>query len=131
MLQTQRNKYLETTVQTASPSQLLIMLYDGAIRACKIAIEALKQNNYQEAHSNLIKAQDIVSEFMITLDQGSPIAEGLWKLYDYFNYRLREANMHKSVEPVEEVLEHLMELKETWIQASKAVMGTTAGARHG
>jgi flagellar protein FliS len=119
MIQAQRNKYLESTVQTATPAQLLIMLCDGAIRFCRLGIEALKSNNFQDANNNLVKAQDIISEFVITLDRTSPIAEHLLRLYEYFGYRLIEANIQKSLVPAEEVLGHLIELKETWIQAAK------------
>lgn len=115
----QRNKYLETTVQTASPAQLLIMLYDGAIRFCRQGIEAIKDHNFPEANTNLLKVQNIVSEFIITIDRTSPISENLLSLYEYFNMRLIEANMKKDIEPAEEVLSHLVELKETWIQAAK------------
>lgn len=115
----QRNKYLQTTVQTASPAQLLIMLYDGAIRFCRQAIEAIKLQKFSDANTNLLKAQDIINEFIITIDRTSPIAENLLKLYDYFKLRLIEANTKKNIEPAEEVLGHLIELKETWIQAAK------------
>jgi flagellar protein FliS len=115
----QRNKYLETTVQTATPAQLLIMLYDGAIRFCRQAIKALQEKDYTEANSNLLKAQDIISEFIITIDRSSPVADGLLRLYEYFNTLLIESNIKKSIEPAEEVLAHLIELKETWFQAAK------------
>ncbi|BFT68683.1 flagellar export chaperone FliS [Paenibacillus sp. P36] len=134
MIQAQRNKYLENTVQTASPAQLLIMLCDGAIRFCRAGIEALKTTNYQDANTNLVKVQDIISEFSITIDRDAPIADDLLRLYEYFNYRLIEANMKKSVEPAEEVLGYLVQLKETWLQAAKQVSvgsATPAGALHG
>ncbi|WP_159885441.1 flagellar export chaperone FliS [Paenibacillus puerhi] len=126
MIQSQRNKYLETTVQTATPAQLLIMLCDGAIRFSRLAIEALKSKNYQEANSNLVKVQDIISEFSITLDRTSPLSDNLLRLYEYFTHRLMEANVKKSVEPAEEVLGYLVELKETWIQAAKQMNHTSA-----
>ncbi|CAG7656157.1 flagellar export chaperone FliS [Paenibacillus allorhizosphaerae] len=129
MQQLQRNKYLENSVQTATPAQLLIMLYDGAIRFCKQAIAAIKQNNYEEAHINLTKTQDIISEFVITLDRNSSIAESLLRLYEYFNFRLIEANIQKKAESAEEVLGYLIELKETWMQAVKA--GQSGNAKLG
>jgi len=119
MIQAQRNKYLETSVQTAAPAQLLIMLVDGAIRFCRAGVEGIKQGNYEDANTQLVKAQNIISEFVITLDRSSPIADNLLQLYEYFNHRLVQANIKKSVEPAEEVLQYLVELKETWIQASK------------
>ncbi|KRE44483.1 flagellar export chaperone FliS [Paenibacillus sp. Soil522] len=115
----QRNKYLETTVQTASPAQLLIMLFDGAIRFCRQGIAAIKDKNHPDANTNLLKVQEIINEFIITIDRSSPMADNLLRLYQYFNTRLFEANVKKIVEPAEEVLAHLLDLKETWIQAAK------------
>lgn len=133
MIQAQRNKYLENTVQTASPAQLLIMLCDGAIRFCRAGIEALKNTNYQDANTNLVKVQDIISEFSITIDRDAPIAADLLRLYEYFTHRLMEANIKKSAEPAEEVLGFLLQLKETWMQAALLVKGssTPAGAING
>jgi flagellar protein FliS len=129
MLQMHRNKYLETTVQTAAPAQLLIMLCDGAIRFCRKGIEAIQKNDIEEANNSLGRVQEIIHEFIITLDKESPIADGLLKLYDYFLYRLIEANVQKKTEPAEEVLGYLVELKETWVQAAKIVAETSA--KHG
>jgi flagellar protein FliS len=118
MNQSQPNKYLESAVQTASPEKLLIMLCDGAIRFCKMGIEKINQQQFIDAHMNICKAQDIISEFIITLDHSAPVAEGLLKMYDYFNFRLIQANTKKEIEPIEEVIQFLAELKETWIQAA-------------
>jgi flagellar protein FliS len=117
--QQQRNKYLQTTVQTAPPQQLLIMLYDGAIRFCRQGIDAIKEQNYVLANTSFLRTQDIINEFIITIDRTSPLSENLINLYEYFNSRLIEANMKKDVEPAVEILAHLMELKEIWIQAAK------------
>lgn len=125
---------MESTVQTATPAQLLIMLCDGAIRFCRLGIEALKVNNYQEANTNLVKVQDIISEFIITLDRSAAVSDGLLKLYEYFGYRLIEANTKKATEPAEEVLGYLVDLKETWMQAAKTVMAAApvkSGILHG
>lgn len=131
MIQTPGNKYLETTIQTASSSRLLIMLYDGAIRFCKLGIESIRQKEYEKANINLCKAQDIIQEFIITLDHSSPIAEGLLRLYDYFLFRLMEANTKKAPEPAEEVLSYLVDLKATWIQAASSVSISQPSADHG
>lgn len=119
MLPSQQNKYLEASVQTATPAQLLIMLCDGAIRFCKMGIESTKKGNFEDANKNLFKVQDIVKEFMITLEPNSPISEGLFQLYEYFILKLVEANTKKVSAPAEEVLGYLLELKETWFQAAK------------
>jgi flagellar protein FliS len=122
MIQSQRNKYMETTVQTATPAQLLIMLIDGATRFCKMGIIAIEQKNHVEANLNLGKVQDIISELIITLDRESAIADGLLRLYEYFNFRLTEANIQKKVEPAQEVLGYLLELKEVWVQAARSTL---------
>lgn len=129
----QRNKYLETTVQTASPAQLLIMLYDGAIRFCRSAIEAIHDNRVEEANTNIQKVQNIISEFIITLDRTSPMADQLLKLYEYYKLRLTEANIRKDAAPAEEVLGYLLEMKEAWFQAARQLnQGSgAAGARNG
>ncbi|WP_128896379.1 flagellar export chaperone FliS [Longirhabdus pacifica] len=112
------NKYKQTSIQTASPAQLLIMLYDGAIRFCRQAIHAIEQNQIEEANMNIQKVQNIIHEFSSTLDKNAPIAEQLLPLYEYFQSKLVEANMHKKTEPLEEILEYLKQLKETWMQAA-------------
>ncbi|KRE97939.1 flagellar export chaperone FliS [Paenibacillus sp. Soil766] len=132
MIQPQQNKYLETTIQSATPAQLLILLCDGAIRFCKQFIEALKVNNYEEANRNVIKVQDIIKEFIITLDLNAPISQDLLVMYDYIEFRLLEANMHKSMTSAEEVLGYLQELKSTWMEANKiAVSAKATGTMHG
>lgn len=117
----QRNRYVEMTVQTANSGQLLIMLFDGAIRFCKQAIEAIEDKRFNDANVSLQKTQDIITEFIITLDRTSPIAETLLPLYDYYNRLLIQANIKKSAEPVREVLGYLTEMKETWVQAALIV----------
>lgn len=134
MMPMQNNRYLETSIQTASPAQLLLMLYDGAIRFCKAGIEALHQKRYQDANTNLMKVQNIVKEFMVTLDQKAPIAKTLMPLYEYFNYQLIEANLQKDPTKAEEVLGYLVELRETWYQAAKQVntaQNQPLNAKHG
>jgi flagellar protein FliS len=128
----QRDKYLKQSMQTVPPAQLLIMLYDGAIRFTKLAIEAIEKKDFVQAHKNIIKSQDIVQEFIITLDRDASVSEGLLKLYDYFYYLLVQANVKKDVKPLHEVLEYLTELKETWVQAARlAIQTTKIGGGHG
>ncbi|WP_274362528.1 flagellar export chaperone FliS [Paenibacillus thermotolerans] len=129
MIQQQPNKYLETAVQTASPQQLLIMLYDGGIRFCRAGAEAIRQKRYEDANKSLCRVQDIINEFIITLDRNAPVAKGLLALYEYMNHQLIQANIKKDEEIVQEVLGYLQELKETWVQAAKSAAG--AGPKHG
>ncbi|MDF2667949.1 MAG: flagellar export chaperone FliS [Paenibacillus sp.] len=127
MINAQPNKYLENTVQTASPAQLLIMLCDGAIRFSKKSLEDIKNDDFISANTNIGKVQDIVNEFIITLDRSSPVAENLLRLYEYFSYLLIQANIKKDPVPIHEVVGYLVELKETWIQAAKITNSQRTG----
>ncbi len=131
MISPQTNKYLESSIQTASPAQLLIMLCDGAIRFCKLSVEDIKKLDYIAANEHIGKVQDIINEFIITLDRSSPIAEGLLKLYDYFMYLLIQANTKKDIQPIQEVIGYLGELKETWFQAARQTNSQKPGAQYG
>ena len=117
----QPNKYFENAVLTASPAQLLIMLCDGAIKFCKKAIEEIQKKDYIEANIHLCRVQDIVNEFIITLDKESPVADSLLRLYDYYLYRLQEANVKKNIPMIEEMIRHFTELKQTWTEAALIV----------
>lgn len=127
MYQAQQNKYMQTSIQTATPAQLLIMLHDGAIRFSRISIDAIQQRKYDVASENLCKVQDIIREFAVTLDKQSPVAESLLQLYDYFLFQLIEANKNKEIEPIEEIIQHLQELKQTWVEAARAGVGSKEG----
>jgi len=130
MISTQQNKYLEASIHTATPAQLLLMLYDGAIRFCKLGIESTQKGKFEDANRNFCKVQDIVKEFMITLEPNAAISEGLLQLYEYFLFRLVEANTKKDIVPAEEVLGHLIELKSVWFQAARTVQETTIGIKN-
>lgn len=114
-------QYQQTQVQTASPEKILIMLYDGAIQFLNKAKAGMENKNIEETHNNIIKAQRIISEFMNTLDRdnGGEIAQNLFKLYEYLNYRLIQSNVKKDITGIDEVLRHLKELKSTWEEAIK------------
>jgi len=113
-----QNIYKQNQVTTAPKKKLLIMLYDGAIKFLKLAVKAIEEKDNQEANTNIIKAQDIIMEFMTTLDfeAGGEIAQGLYKLYDYMYRRLIDANIKKDVAAIEEVIKYLEELRDTWAQ---------------
>lgn len=131
MIQPQQNKYLEATLQTATPAQMLVMLCDGAIRFSKFALEAISKKNISDAHHYIGRIQDIISEFIITLDKDSPIAAQLLPLYEYFQHRLTEANIRKEAEPIEEVLGYLADLKQIWAEAARSSQANKQGVTHG
>lgn len=115
----QAENYKKTQVETASPEELLIMLYEGAIRFLLLAKKANDEKEAEKCHRNIIKAQHIIQEFMNSLDMeiGHDIAENLFRLYEYLNYQLVQANVKKDMSLVDEVLGHLRELKRTWEEA--------------
>ncbi|HEY8436096.1 MAG TPA: flagellar export chaperone FliS [Haloplasmataceae bacterium] len=123
--------YQQQAVQTATPAQLLLMLYDGAIRFTKQAIQALQENNIESAHHAILRVQDIVREWMVTLDQSAPIAKQLMPLYDYFLRLLIQANVKKDPTPLKELLGYLEDLHDAWAQAAKKVAGQLADVKGG
>jgi len=112
--------YKRTTVETASPGQLVVMLYDGAARFLDQAKVELDEKRPKEAHLFLIKAQKILSELMSSLDmeQGGEIAENLLALYEFMFMRLVDANMRKDSAPVVEVMELMLSLRGAWGEAA-------------
>jgi flagellar protein FliS len=113
--------YQQNAVQTASPERLLLMLYDGAIRFMNQAKAYLEKGELQQVHNNLIKAQDIIRELMVTLNMDYEISHQLLPLYDYYLRRLIEANLKKQAEPIDEVLAFMTDLRQTWEQAIRLV----------
>lgn len=116
--------YRETRVRTASPGQIIIMLYDEAIKQLDLGIEMLTLNQkgkpdpsrIEPIHKALVKAQDIITELMVSLDfdQGGEIAKNLFSLYTWFNRELLEANLSKDVERIKAVRTMMNELRGAW-----------------
>lgn len=119
MITSPYEKYRQSSVQTSTPAQLVVMLYDGAIRFVRTAMDGLSKQDYEKTSLNFGKAQSIVSELMSTLDYSYEISKNLYSLYEYTNFLLVEANIRKSPEKAEEAIGYLTELRETWLQASK------------
>ena len=113
------NQYKKTAVNTASKEQILLMLYDGAIKFLHKAKIAFETNDIEQIHNNITRAERIITEFQSTLDMenGGRFAQELYALYEYLNNRLFMANMKKRTDYVDEVLKHLTELRDTWREA--------------
>lgn len=113
-----QNAYRNNQVTTAPKKKLLIMLYDGAIKNLKLAEIAIEEKNIQETNTNIVKTQDIIMEFMHTLnfEVGGEVANNLYQLYEYMYQRLIRANIDKDIEAVKEVRKYLEELRDTWAQ---------------
>ena len=115
--------YQNSKIMTASPAELTLMLYDGAIKFCNIAIVGIEKKDVEKAHNNIIKVERIIIEFQSTLDHKYPVAKDFDQVYTYLIRRLREANIKKDPEILEEVLKHLRTMRDTW----KEVMALNQG----
>lgn len=107
-------QYKNSRVLTASPAELTLMLYEGAIKFCNIAITAVENKDIQKAHTNIIKTQRIIEHFRITLDMKYPVAQDFDRVYEYLLRRLVEANTKKDKEILEEVCGHIRSMRDTW-----------------
>ena len=117
-----RNPFAEYTtnkILTASPAEVTLMLYEGAIKFCNIAIGAIENGEIEKAHNNIKKTQRIIEEFRNTLDHKYPVAEDVDRIYVYLLRRLFEANMKKDKEILEEVNMHLRSVRDTWKEVMK------------
>ncbi|MCR4684122.1 MAG: flagellar export chaperone FliS [Lachnospiraceae bacterium] len=115
----QMDQYTRNRILTASPAELTLMLYDGAIKFCNIAILGIEQGSIQKAHDNIMKVQRIIEEFQITLNFDYAIANDYNNVYNYLIKRLREANMTKDKATLEEVSKHLHTLRDAWKEVMK------------
>lgn len=106
--------YANNKVMTASPGELTLMLYDGAIKFCNLAMVAIEENDVEKAHINIVKVEHIIEEFQSTLNHKYPVADDFEAVYAYLMRRLREANVKKDKEILEEVLGHLRTMRDTW-----------------
>lgn len=109
-------QYNNSKVLTASPAELTLMLYDGAIKFCNIAIDAAQKKDIQKTHDNIIKVENIVAYLRNTLDMKYPVAQEYERIYAYLQQRLLIANMKKEPEILEEINEHLRSVRDTWKQ---------------
>lgn len=107
-------QYNNSKVLTASPAELTLMLYDGAIKFCNIAMVAAEQRNIEKAHINIIKTEKIIEHLQVTLDMKYPVAEDFDRVYTYLLKRLREANAKKDKMILEEVCNHIRSMRDTW-----------------
>lgn len=108
------NAYQKNAILTASPPELTLMLYEGAIKFCNIGIMAIEKKNYEEANTNLKKAQAIITELRVTLNHKYPVWEDFERVYDWIYRRLVEGNIHKDIEVVEDALKYIREMRDTW-----------------
>ena len=116
-------KIKNNAILTASPQELTLMLFDGAVKFGNQAKMAMAAGDYNKSHRLITRVQDIVQEFQITLDMNYQVSEGMALMYDYIARRLVDANIKKDPVILEEALGYIRELRTSWREAMKIAKG--------
>ena len=114
-------QYKKTQIETTPKEQILLMLYDGAVRFLHQAKAGFAEKNIEKIHNNLVRVQNIITEFETSLDMetGGDFAKNLFALYEFMNRQLVKANMKKDEAALDVVIKHMTELRDTWREAVK------------
>ncbi len=106
--------YQNNSVETASPGELTLMLYNGCIKFIKVAKTAMEAKEIEKKNTNIQKAQNIIQELMVTMNQEYAVSKEILPLYDYMNRRLMEANVKNDADILDEVQGMAVEFRDTW-----------------
>ncbi|WP_282154556.1 flagellar export chaperone FliS [Cytobacillus gottheilii] len=107
-------KYQQTSVNTASPAELSLMLYNGCLKFMSQAKQAIEQKNIEKKNEYIQRAQMIIQEFMVTLNRDVAMSEDLMRLYDFIFRKLVDANTHSDLTALKEAEEMVLDLRNTW-----------------
>lgn len=118
--------YQKNKILTASPAELTLMLYEGAIKFVNIAIMGIEKKDIEKAHINIIKAQRIIDEFLATLNPKYEVSKDFEQVYNYLLKRLYEANITKDPAILEECLVHLRTMRDTWKEVMRITKNQTS-----
>lgn len=113
------NAYKNQQIMTSSPEQLTLLLYNGALRFLNESILAMEQGDIQKSHNANMRVQDIIREFVITLDMNYELSNIWARLYEYTEYCLIQGNIKKEVGLLEQAKSMLQELRDAWAEAMK------------
>lgn len=127
-MQAQEN-YLRTQINTASPSELTLMLFNGCVKFLKQAQIYLQNRNYEQKNLYIHKARDIIDELNLTLDMRYDLSSQLRALYHFINEQLAKANMKNDPEALQVSLDLVSELRDTWAEAMKKAKTQEKAAR--
>ncbi|PLR78234.1 flagellar protein FliS [Bacillus sp. V3-13] len=114
MVHNRYETYQQNSVLTASPGELTLMLYNGCIKFIHLAKKAIDDKNIEAKNTNISKAQNIVTELIVTLNLDYSVAKDMKRLYEYINRRLIEANIKNDRSILEEVEGLVVEFRDTW-----------------
>ena len=114
--------YYQTQIQSRSPLELVVMLYDGALRFLQQTVDAMERGDLVAKRDSLSRAMAIVTELhgMLDLEQGGEVAASLESLYTYMMERLTTANQQRDPAPVAEVMRLMTGLRDAWSQIAQA-----------
>lgn len=115
------NQYKQNTVLTATPEELTLMLYEGAIKFMNIAKYSIENKDLERTHSSLMRAQDIILELNYSLDMNYEISKEFRSLYDFVLSKLVDANIQKNTIAIEEALSIVNEMKDAWKEVIKQI----------
>lgn len=118
-LQNPYQKYKQSSIMTATPEELVLLLYNGAMKFLKQAVLHLENKDISQAHNAIIRVQNITLEFMSTVDRNYEVGKNLYSLYEYMYNRLVQANISKQIDILEEIYDMYKELRDTWEEAIK------------
>lgn len=115
------NQYKQNAVLTATPEELTLMLYDGAIKFMNIGKYSIENKDMEKAHSSLLRAQDIILELNYSLDMNYEVSKGLRGLYDFVLSKLIDANINKDINAIDEALAVVNDMRDTWKEVIKQI----------
>ena len=119
-------KYQQQSIMTLTPGELLLRLFDEAIKQLRYAEEQLAQKQFDHANAAMQKASRIISHLNKTLDMQYEISKNLEQLYDFFLHKITQANLHKDVTHLQEIVPMIQELRDTFAQADRQVTSSQA-----
>lgn len=115
------NKYKQNSISTATPEELTLMLYDGAIKFMNIGKYSIENKDMAKAHTSLMRAQDIISELNYSLDMKYDLSKELRNLYDFVMSKLIDGNINKDIKHIEEAISITTEMRDTWKEVMKQI----------
>ncbi|SES22168.1 flagellar protein FliS [Salisediminibacterium halotolerans] len=122
-------KYQQSSIETKSPGELTLMLYEGCLKFIRLGKEAMAEKKYDVKNTNLQKAQKIIRELMVTLDMDAGVSEEMLTMYDFIHAKLVESNMNNSVEALGEAEKFVTQFRDTWKDVIKEDRKNRFGSR--
>lgn len=119
MQRTAAQAYSSNKLGTAAPGDLTLMLYNGAIKYCNLAIDSLKKRDYAQCNDNIRKTKNIIVHFREQLNFKYEVSQDFDRIYDYIYWVLTQANVKKDMEMLEEALRRIREIRDTWAEVMR------------